>query len=109
MRHRTLIISMAAAVIYVAGLPATVLAQRGRAPVQLPDGDAKAMVEAVCVACHRLDFIPNSVGYTHEGWQELLDSMIILRGEPGEAMVSYLSTHLPPKPDSAPVLNPGPV
>ena len=44
MRQRTIIISMAAAFIYVAGLPMTVLAQRGRPPVQLPDGEAKAMV-----------------------------------------------------------------
>ncbi|MEE8248983.1 MAG: cytochrome C [Gammaproteobacteria bacterium] len=109
MRQRTLMISMAAALIYVAGLPATGQAQPGRPPVQLPDGEAKAMVEGVCVVCHRLDFITNSVGYTHEGWQELLDSMIILRGEQGEAMVSYLATHFPTKPDSGPVLIPGPV
>ena len=81
MRQRTLVTLLATV------LPAIVLAQRDRPPVQLPDGEAKAMIEAVCVACHRLDFIPNSVGSTHDGWQQLISSMITL---PGDIIAAHL-------------------
>ncbi len=100
---------MAAVFFWMAVLPSTVLAQRNAPPVQLPDGDAKPMVEGLCVACHRLDFVPNYVGNTHEGWQDLISTMMALPGEQTDAIVSYLATHFPTKPDTAPVLIPGPV
>ena len=34
---------------------------------QLPDGNAKEMVQAMCTRCHGLNLITNSGGYTREG------------------------------------------
>lgn len=109
MQQRTSVTLMAAVFFWVAVLPATVLAQRELPPVQLPDGKAKVMIEAVCVTCHRLDFIPNSVGSTHEGWQKLVSSMMTLPSDQAEAVAGYLATHFPTKPGSGPVVIPGPV
>ena len=109
MRQQILAGLMTAAVPCMAALPTTVLAQQGNPAVQLPDGEARALIEGICVACHQLDYIPNAVGYTHEGWAALISSMIALPGEQADAVVGYLSTHFPTKPGTEPVLIPGPV
>ena len=62
------------------------------------------MVEGVCVACHRLDFVPNYAGNTHEGWQDLISTMIVLPSEQNSAIVDYLATNFPAKPGTAPVI-----
>jgi len=109
MQQRTLVTLLAAVFSWVAVLPATALAQQERPPVHLPEGEGKAMIEAVCVTCHRLDFIPNSVGNTHEDWQELISTMIALPSAQADTVVDYLATHFPRKPGSDPVVIPGPV
>jgi len=54
-----------------------VLAQRGgRGAVQLPEGNGKAIVESTCASCHALALITGSPGYTREGWQSLIATMV---------------------------------
>ena len=57
----------------------TALAQR-RPAAELPDGTAKALVEATCTSsCHRASTIMRSAGYdTPERWQEVMESMVVL-------------------------------
>ena len=109
MRQRKPVALMALACFGVTGLATTVLAQRGGAPVQLPDGEGKAMVEGLCVACHRLDFVPNYVGNTHEGWDALIRTMMTLPDAQNDAVIGYLATHFPAKPGTDPVVIPGPI
>ena len=52
-------------------------------PVQLPEGDGKALVQGTCTACHEINQITRSSGYSREGWQELTQTMINLSGNPG--------------------------
>jgi len=67
------------------------------------------MVEGICVACHRLDFVPNYVGNNHEGWDALISTMIVLPEEQNGAIIDYLATNFPTKPNTAPVIIPGPI
>jgi virginiamycin B lyase len=83
----------------------------GQAPqVQLPDGDGKPLVQGTCSACHELNLIPRSSGYTREGWHELIGNMINIGGTTaGDAIEKYLATNFPPNNKLAPTLVPGPV
>ena len=54
-------------------------AQRRREPVQLPGGSGRALVQASCTSSHRLNLIPNSWGFTEEGWKMEFSSMVDLR------------------------------
>ena len=86
-----------------------VQAQRGgRGAVQLPDGAGRTLVEANCAACHALALIPQSAGYSREGWQSLFTSMITLPKDQSDTIATYLATHFPEKPGSRAVLIPGP-
>jgi len=75
----------------------------------LPDGAAKPMVEGLCVACHGLNQITRSSGYTAADWTALMDTMIDLSASPQEQndIARYLAAHFPPNDDRAPVLVPG--
>jgi virginiamycin B lyase len=91
---------------------AVVLAAGLVAPAQgqdLPEGDGKALVEAVCTACHQTSQITRSSGYTQAGWQELTGTMVDLSGDPAQrdAITGYLATHFPPNDARAPTLVPG--
>jgi len=94
---------------WIAVFPITVVAQPSVPAVQLPDGEPKALIEGVCVACHLLDYIPNSRGYSQDGWSDLLSSMIILPSQQADSVTGYLAEHFPKKPGTDPVLIPGPV
>lgn len=107
MRMRTLF--SAAALLWAGTWPLTVLAQQEAPAVQLPEGEAKAVIEGTCVACHRLDYIPNSRGYTHDDWRALIDSMIVLPDPLADSVVGYLGEHYPKQPGTDPVLIPGSV
>jgi mono/diheme cytochrome c family protein len=51
--------------------------------VKLKDGDGKRVVEANCVACHSLDYIPmNSVFLDRKGWDASVTKMIKAMGAP---------------------------
>jgi virginiamycin B lyase len=65
-------------------------------PAQLPEGDGKALVQGTCTACHEINQITRSSGYSREGWRELSQTMINLSGTPaGETISKYLATHFP--------------
>ena len=80
--------------------------QRG-APVALPDGAGKEMVQANCSTCHGLNLITGSWGYTRQGWETLFSSMIALPRDQAGAISGYLATHFPVKPAPEAVVIPG--
>jgi virginiamycin B lyase len=72
---------------------------------QLPEGEGKALVQGTCTACHDVNQITRSSGYTREGWRELIGTMINLSGTPaGETITKYLAAHFPAKDDLKPKL-----
>jgi virginiamycin B lyase len=77
-------------------LMAPLVAQAQRQPTELPEGDGKQLVQSLCTACHETNQITRSSGYSREGWQELIQTMIDLSGSPnGDAISTYLATHFP--------------
>ena len=64
------------------GVSVPVAAQAQSQAPELPDGAGKELVEAVCTACHQTNQITRSSGYTADGWQELIGTMIDLSGSP---------------------------
>jgi hypothetical protein len=50
---------------------------RGRgAALTLPDGPGKETVQAQCTKCHALGLIANSGGFTKQGWEDLIGTMV---------------------------------
>ena len=82
---------------------------RGQQAVALPDGPGREMVQGMCAACHNLNTVINSTGYTQERWKDLISTMVRLPDAQQATMTQYLATHYPPKPGREPVLVPGPV
>jgi virginiamycin B lyase len=82
---------------------------RGQQAVVLPDGPGKEAVQARCVACHNLNLVIGSTGYTHDRWQDLIDTMIKLPDDQRNSVTQYLAAHFPPKGGREPVIVPGPV
>jgi len=76
-------------------------------PAELPDGDAKTMVEGVCAACHSVNLITGSVGYTMDEWKNLSSHMIALSEPAATDVASYLADSFPPSGDRAPTIVPG--
>jgi len=103
-RITTMVLGLAAM-----ALSGMVSAQQDRRDVDLPDGDAKPLVEGVCTGCHRLSFITDSVGNSHEDWNKVLSTMIALPDEQLNTISSYLAEHFPKKADSYPAIIDGPV
>jgi virginiamycin B lyase len=81
---------------------------RGGAPVNLPDGPGKEIVETRCATCHSLGNIVNSGGYNREGWITLTKTMIALPDDQRATVADYLASHFPEKPRPAAVIVPGP-
>jgi len=51
--------------------------------IQLREGPGRVLVQANCITCHSLDYIPmNSVFLDHAGWQKVVDKMIRVMGAP---------------------------
>jgi virginiamycin B lyase len=69
-----------------------------RQPLQLPEGAGKAAVQATCTRCHGLNSITNSWGFTKDGWQALIATMVVLPQDQVDAITTYLATHFPEKP-----------
>src|SRR4051812_7736333 len=76
---------------------------RGRAPVVLPDGAAKPLVEATCSRCHALNLVVND-GYTKQEWQQVISTMVDLPSNDMAVITEYLATHFPEKPKVAAVI-----
>jgi len=68
------------------------------AGLALPDGDGRETVEGVCAACHGVNLIERSSGYTQDDWQFLIATMIDLSGDPEMQMeiLEYLAENFPP-------------
>jgi virginiamycin B lyase len=98
--------SLIAATVFVL-VPLAAQAQ-SQAPA-LPQGAGKDLVEAACNACHRTNVITASMGYTRDGWKELIGTMMDLSPNPQEqaAITQYLATHFPPNTRRAAKLIPG--
>jgi hypothetical protein len=82
--------------------------QGGPAPVQLPEGAGRAQVQAACTSCHGLNLITNSWGYTKDGWEDRIATMMKLPPAELESISSYLATHYPIKNVPGAVLISGP-
>lgn len=82
--------------------------QGGPPAVQIPDGPGRERVQSTCTRCHGLNMITGSWGYTKDGWQDRIATMVRL--SPGEldSISSYLATHFPIKPAPGAVLLSGP-
>jgi len=50
----------------------------GRGQVQLPEGAGSEAATAACAPCHGLNLITNSWGYTKEGWEDRINTMMVL-------------------------------
>ena len=67
------------ALLLIAAAPA--LAQESQ--VRLRDGPGRQLVEANCVMCHSLDYIPmNSPFLDRKGWEASVNKMIKVMGAP---------------------------
>jgi virginiamycin B lyase len=82
--------------------------QGGPPPVQLPEGAGREQVQAACARCHGLNLIANSWGYTKDGWQDRIATMVKLQPAELEAISGYLATHYPIKDVPGAVLLSGP-
>jgi virginiamycin B lyase len=105
MRLSTIVLAGAIACL---SLPALAQTQTAK----LPDGDGKALVEAVCVACHKTNMIERSSGYTKAHWEELIGTMVDLKGSAElDKITAYLAKAYPPgsNPQRAAKLMPGPL
>lgn len=109
MNRIILLVSTTAVGLLVAGLSGSVLAQQNRRDVDLPAGDAKPLIEGICIGCHQLSNITNSVGNSKEDWGRLISTMIALPEPTHDQIISYLAANFPKKPDSYPVVVDGPV
>jgi len=72
--------------------------QGGPPPVQLAEGAGREQVQAACTRCHGLNMITNSWGYTKEGWQDRIATMVKLPSDELETVSSYLGAHALPRP-----------
>ena len=69
----------------------------GESDIHLKDGPGKQMVEANCIMCHSLDYIPmNSPFLDHKGWEASVNKMIKVMGAPitevdGQKIIDYLA------------------
>lgn len=82
--------------------------QGGPPPVQLPEGPGRERVQATCTRCHGLNLVTTSWGYTKDGWQDRIATMVRLSPGELEVIASYLATHFPVKDAPGAVLLSGP-
>jgi virginiamycin B lyase len=82
--------------------------QGGPPPVQLAEGAGRDQVQATCTRCHGLNLIANSWGYTKDGWQDRIATMVKLPTSELETISSYLATHYTIKDVPGAVLISGP-
>ena len=83
------------ALLLVAAAPA--LAEESQ--LRLVDGPGRQLVEANCVMCHSLDYIPmNSPFLDRKGWEASVNKMVKVMGAPiaeadAQKIVDYLAAH----------------
>ncbi|MEO8037909.1 MAG: cytochrome c [Betaproteobacteria bacterium] len=80
-------------------LAAAGLAHAGEDAIELKDAPGRKLVEANCVACHSLDYIPmNSPILDRKGWERTVAKMVKVMGAPvseddARAIVEYLQAN----------------
>ena len=99
MRKGTLLLGPAVAVFLLVAQSAPVQGQRG-GQVQLPAGSGMELVSTTCAACHGLNLIANSPGYTQEEWVHVFSSMVEVPNDQRDVMAGYLAEHFPEKADA---------
>src|SRR5262245_22527668 len=57
--------------------------------VQMPEGAGREQVQATCTRCHALNLIANSWGYTKDGWQDRIATMVKLQPAELDTISSY--------------------
>lgn len=96
-----------AAVLYAITAAAALNAQPNMPVGELPEGQGKALVQAVCLTCHPVFQIMGTAGYDAEGWKHLMEGMVELSDAQAQTMANYLAEHYPPRNDRLPTLVPG--
>lgn len=68
------------------------------AALALPDGEGREAVETVCSACHGVNLIERSSGYSADHWRFLVSTMIDLSGDAAmqDDIIDYLARNFPP-------------
>jgi virginiamycin B lyase len=63
-----------------------------------PTDDGAALTQSMCSSCHSYNLITQSSGYTKQGWQALIASMIDLSALPEQQAIitDYLAKKFPP-------------
>jgi virginiamycin B lyase len=89
-----------------AAVPVAAQGRRG-APVTLPDGPGKDIVQSACAQCHSLGLIAND-GYSRAEWPRIYGTMIELPIEQSNIVADYLAAHFPEKAKPPAVLIAGP-
>ncbi|MFX4228750.1 MAG: cytochrome C [Porticoccaceae bacterium] len=70
----------------------------------LPEGDMQPMVQAVCSACHGVNLITRSTGYSPNDWRLLVTGMVDVPEPHLSRMVNYLAENFPYTPGSEPTI-----
>ncbi len=65
-------------------------------------------METACTQCHNLNMITSSFGYTKEGWEDRISTMVALPAAQLNTITTYLAAHYPVKPAPGGVLLAGP-
>jgi virginiamycin B lyase len=81
---------------------------RGQA-ASMPDGAGKDVVQTQCTKCHALGLIGNSGGYTRQGWEELIGTMVAMPPAQKSQVTAYLASNFPERPRPQAVVIAGPV
>src|SRR5262245_33390807 len=102
-----LVVFMAAAMAASTGRVFTQGRGGGQA-VALPDGPGKDLVQAQCTKCHALNLLSGSGGYSRQGWEELIGSMVSLPKDQSAVVSEYLAKSFPETPRPKAVIVPGP-
>src|SRR5690348_11057464 len=63
---------------------------RGGAPVNLPDGAGKELVQSTCSKCHSLGLVVNGFGYTRADWEKVIGSMVAIPQPDRDTVLTYL-------------------
>jgi virginiamycin B lyase len=75
----------------------------------LPDGAGKDVVQTQCTKCHALGLIANSGGFTRQGWEDLIGTMVMLPSDQKTQVSTYLAANFPEQPHPPAVVLPGAV
>jgi len=107
MTTRTLISSSIATMFALAvTVQVHVSGQGQRAPVSLPDGAGRELVQKTCSQCHGLELVTRS-GYSQDEWLKLFSTMVALPKGDADTIAQYLAAHYPEKARAKAVIIPG--